>query len=134
MFILFARSHPKSYNHPKSTIHLKFQHSFKKNKERGVNKCTEVANLKDGERLEVDIYNCGPVGENQRILARHMGRIVRDRSICPVRVHGWKEIDETAKEHMWQAVRVRDRNLCSSFMTTHTKFNRFSFMKFRCVM
>ncbi|KAL2921617.1 NH(3)-dependent NAD(+) synthetase [Bienertia sinuspersici] len=58
---------------------------------RSVNKCKKVANLK-------------PVGENHKDLTRHMGKLVRDRTICPVRVRSWDEIESKAKEHMWQSV------------------------------
>ena len=77
-----------------------------KKKGRGINKNNKVANLKNGEKLEVDYFNDRPVGENQNLITRHMGRIVRDRSICPARVHKWRDIDKTAKEHMWQVVLV----------------------------
>ncbi|XP_056688130.1 uncharacterized protein [Spinacia oleracea] len=73
-------------------------------KPRGVNKCKKVANLKDGEKLEVEFYMNGAVGDNHKDLTRHMGKLVRDRTICPVRVHTWDEIDNSAKEHMWQSV------------------------------
>ncbi|XP_056688184.1 uncharacterized protein [Spinacia oleracea] len=75
-------------------------------KPRGVNKCKKVANLKDGEKLEVEFYMNGAVGDNHKDLTRHMGKLVRDRTICPVRVHTWDEIDNSAKEHMWQSVLV----------------------------
>lgn len=75
-------------------------------KPRGVNKCKKVGNLKEGEKLEVNFYNSGPVGDNHKEMTRHMGKIVRDRLICPVRVHSWNEIDDSAKEHMWQLVVV----------------------------
>lgn len=73
-------------------------------KPRGVNKCKKVANLKEGEKLAVDIYDNGPVGENHKDMTRHMGKLIRDRTICPVRVHSWGEIDNNVKEHMWQSV------------------------------
>ncbi|XP_021836768.2 uncharacterized protein [Spinacia oleracea] len=73
-------------------------------KPRGVNKCKKVANLKDGEKLEVEFYMNGAVGDNHKDLTRHMGKLVRDRIICPVRVHTWDEIDNSVKEHMWQSV------------------------------
>ena len=49
----------------------------------------------------------GPVGENHKDLSRHMGKLVRDRTICPVRVHSWDEIDNATKEHLWLSVLVK---------------------------
>lgn len=65
-----------------------------------------MANLREGQKLEVEFYNNGPVGKNHSDMTRHMGKLVRDRTICPVRVHSWDEIEESAKEHMWQSVLV----------------------------
>ncbi|XP_057248854.1 uncharacterized protein LOC125494642 [Beta vulgaris subsp. vulgaris] len=73
-------------------------------KPRGGNKCKKVANLRGSEKLGVEFYNNGPVGDNHRDMTRHMGKLVRDRTICPIRVHSWDEIDDNAKEHMWQSV------------------------------
>ena len=77
-------------------------------RKRGVNQCKRVGDLKEGEKLSVTYYNNGPVGESQTDLARHIGRLVRDRNICPIRVHKWHEIDEAAKENIWTLVRVSE--------------------------
>lgn len=53
----------------------------------------------------------GAVGDNHKDLTRHMGKLVRDRIICPVRVHTWDEIDNSVKEHMWQSVLVMLYNI-----------------------
>ncbi|KAL2922549.1 ATP-dependent RNA helicase dbp4 [Bienertia sinuspersici] len=71
---------------------------------RSVNKCKKVANSKLGEKLQVEFYNCGLVGENHKDLIMHMGKLVRDCIIFPVRVHSWDEIKPKAMEHMWQSV------------------------------
>lgn len=69
-------------------------------KPRGVNKCKKVANLREGQKLEVEFYNNGPGGDNHLDLTRHMGKLVHDRTICPVRVHSWNDIEESAKKYM----------------------------------
>ncbi|XP_042441453.1 uncharacterized protein LOC122026804 [Zingiber officinale] len=43
---------------------------------------------------------------NKRAFTRHLGIIVRDGNICPVRVLAWNKIGEDAKNHMWAAVTV----------------------------
>ena len=35
-----------------------------------------------------------------------MGMLVKDRTVCPVRVRSSNDINESAKEHMWAAVKV----------------------------
>jgi len=65
-----------------------------------------VAGLKSGEKLPIIFYNNRAVGENHQFWSRHLGRVVRDRTICPVRVKAWKEIGENEKNHMWEAVKV----------------------------
>ncbi|KAL2942919.1 Lebercilin-like protein [Bienertia sinuspersici] len=82
--------------------------STKKNtsneKRRGRNKCKEIAKLKKEEKLEVTFYNNRAVGPNHEVFARHLGIIVRDTNIVPVRVHKWKDIGDREKDHMWTAV------------------------------
>ncbi|KAH0727746.1 hypothetical protein KY284_003611 [Solanum tuberosum] len=38
------------------------------------------------------------------ILQRHLGKIVRDRNICPVGVSSWHDIKQQKLNHMWAAV------------------------------
>jgi len=75
-------------------------------KPRGPNKCKRLANLKHGEKLELTYFHNGPVGPNHKDMTRHLGILVRDRTICPIRVRSWDEITENAKDHMWAAVLV----------------------------
>jgi len=75
-------------------------------KPRGPNRCKRLANLKNGEKLELTYFHNGPVGENHNLITRHMGMLVKDRTVCPVRVRSWNDINESAKEHMWAAVKV----------------------------
>ncbi|XP_056697229.1 uncharacterized protein [Spinacia oleracea] len=73
-------------------------------KKRGRNKCKEIAKLKPDEKLEITFYNNRAVGINHKVFARHLGIIVRDTNICPVRVRKWDDIGDKKKEHMWSAV------------------------------
>ena len=75
-------------------------------KPRGPNRCKKLANLKNGEKLELTYFHNGPVGENHNLITRHMGMLVKDCTVCPVCVHSWNDIDESAKEHIWAAVKV----------------------------
>ncbi|KAG6523462.1 hypothetical protein ZIOFF_013320 [Zingiber officinale] len=70
---------------------------------RGKNKCGTVCKLKNGEKLLINFYMGRAVGLNHQAFTRHLGIIVRDGNICPVRVLACK-IGEDAKNHMWVAV------------------------------
>jgi len=43
--------------------------------------------LKDDEKLGVEFYNNGVVGDNSKAFSRHLGKLVRDCMMCPMRVH-----------------------------------------------
>ena len=75
-------------------------------KTRGRNKCKEIAKLKPGEKLPIEFYRNRAIGENYDVFVRHLGIIVRDTNICPLRVHRWKDIDDRQLEHMWQAITI----------------------------
>lgn len=75
-------------------------------KTRGVDKGKGVANLKEGEKLEVEFFNNGPVGKHQRDLVSHMGKLVRDRNIVPVEIHNWEEIGKEVENHLWDSILV----------------------------
>ncbi|XP_057796375.1 uncharacterized protein LOC131012436 isoform X2 [Salvia miltiorrhiza] len=77
----------------------------KEKKVRGGNKNRKVASLRSGEKLEVIFFNNRPVNKNHEAWSRHLGKIVRDSNICPVRVQSWKEIGNAEKQHMWEAVK-----------------------------
>jgi len=80
-------------------------------KTRGRNKCKEVAKLKPGEKLPIQFYNNRAVRDNYDVFVRHLGIIVHDTNMCPLRVHRWKDIEDRQLEHVWQAVTV-----CSQFL------------------
>ncbi|KAG5605021.1 hypothetical protein H5410_026513 [Solanum commersonii] len=74
-------------------------------KVRGSNKCKEVASLDIGQKLKVTFYNNRTVGKNSNLFSRHLGKIVRDRNICPLGVSSWKHIKEEKLNHMWVVVK-----------------------------
>ena len=51
-------------------------------------------------------YNNGPVGKNGGALTRHIGKLVRDHYMVPVRVHSWSEIDAKDLEEFWASTIV----------------------------
>lgn len=71
-----------------------------------MNKILKVLSLKGGKKLEVTFYNNRVIGENQIDWSRHLGRIVCDLNIYPIRVTSWKKIDKTTKNHMWTLVKI----------------------------
>ncbi|XP_070037750.1 uncharacterized protein [Nicotiana tomentosiformis] len=76
----------------------------KQKKVRGKNKNKDVAELKPGEKFRVNFYNNRVVGKHQASFSRHLGILVRDRNMCSLQVHSWKNIGEDKLEHMWRAV------------------------------
>lgn len=75
-------------------------------KRRGRNKCKKIAKLKPNEKLQIQFFNNRAVGDNHNVFARHLGIIVRNTNMCPVKVHKWADIGDKEKEHMWAAVTV----------------------------
>ncbi|KAH0708771.1 hypothetical protein KY284_010198 [Solanum tuberosum] len=73
-------------------------------KVRGPNLCKVVTGLKPGEKLRVTFYHNRVVGDHHALFSRHLGSLVRDRNMCPLRVHLWTDIEEANLEHMWGAV------------------------------
>ncbi|KAH0678594.1 hypothetical protein KY284_019679 [Solanum tuberosum] len=72
-------------------------------KVRGPNLCKVVTGLKPGEKLRVTFYHNRVVGDHHALFLRHLGPLVRDRNMCPLRVHSWTDIEEAKLEHMWGA-------------------------------
>ncbi|KAH0639237.1 hypothetical protein KY290_036514 [Solanum tuberosum] len=56
--------------------------------------------LKPGEKLRVTFYHNRVVGDQHALFSRHLGSFVRDRNMCPLRVHSWTDIEEAKLEHM----------------------------------
>ncbi|XP_016436702.1 uncharacterized protein LOC107762824 [Nicotiana tabacum] len=78
--------------------------SGKVRKVRGRNKCKEVASLEVGQKLKVTFYNNRIDGTNSKLFSRHLGRIVRDRNMCPLGLLSWSDIKEEKLNHMWAAI------------------------------
>ncbi|OIT01013.1 hypothetical protein A4A49_59753, partial [Nicotiana attenuata] len=76
-------------------------------KVRGTNRCKKVAGLKAGEKLCVTFYHNRVVGQHQASFTRHLGILVRDRNIFPLRVYSWANIEEYKLQHMWEAITVK---------------------------
>ncbi|KAK9155361.1 hypothetical protein Sjap_002841 [Stephania japonica] len=74
-------------------------------KVRGKNKNKAVALLQGGKKLNITFYKKRAVSDNHKSWSRHLGKIVRDRRICPVRVQTWKDISQSDKNHMWDAIK-----------------------------
>ncbi|XP_016484005.1 uncharacterized protein LOC107804598 isoform X2 [Nicotiana tabacum] len=74
-------------------------------KVRGRNKCKEVASLEFGQKLKVTFYNNRTVGKNSNLFSRNLGKLVRDRNLCPLGVSSWHDIKEEQLNHMWAAVK-----------------------------
>ncbi|KAG5595690.1 hypothetical protein H5410_036922, partial [Solanum commersonii] len=71
---------------------------------RGTNICKNVLRLRLGEKLKVTFYQNQVIGQNHTSFTRHLGLIVHDRNMCPLRVHSWMDIEEHKLEHMWPVV------------------------------
>ncbi|KAK4358948.1 hypothetical protein RND71_021177 [Anisodus tanguticus] len=89
------------YHHGERSVPCK---SGKGKKVRGLNICKKVLRLKPGEKLRVTFYQNRVVGKNHTSFTRHLGLLVRDRNMCPLRVHSWLDIEEHKLENMWKAV------------------------------
>jgi len=80
---------------------------------RGTNIYKKVLRLRLGEKLKVTFYQNHVVGPNHTSFTRQLGLLVRDRNMCPLRVHSWMDIKEHKLEHMWAAVTIRITTLLS---------------------
>ena len=54
----------------------------------------------------MDFYNNRAVGKNHATFSRHLGKLIRNRNVCPLKVKSWVEIKEDQKDHMWDSVVV----------------------------
>nr|XP_016488699.1 PREDICTED: uncharacterized protein LOC107808675 isoform X2 [Nicotiana tabacum] len=60
--------------------------------------------LKVGEKLSVTFYHNRAVGKHSTTFVRHLGILVRDHNMCPLRVHSWADIEEYKLDHIWEVV------------------------------
>ncbi|WVZ75535.1 hypothetical protein U9M48_023579 [Paspalum notatum var. saurae] len=74
---------------------------------RGKNKCKAVADLKPREKIKVVFYNNRALSKT---FSRHLGRLVRDTNITPIRVKKWSDISATAVSHIYDAVTDKFEN------------------------
>ncbi|KAH0709090.1 hypothetical protein KY284_010517 [Solanum tuberosum] len=44
------------------------------------------------------------VGTNSNLFSRHLGKIIRDKNMCPLGVSSWSDIKQQRFDHMWAAV------------------------------
>ncbi|KAH0698842.1 hypothetical protein KY284_013057 [Solanum tuberosum] len=68
----------------------------------------EVDRIKKDSNLEKSLESLFTtielLGDHHTLFSRHLGSLVRDRNMCPLRVHSWTDIEEAKLEHMWGAV------------------------------
>ena len=77
-----------------------------KRKVRGKNKCKEVADLMESQKIKVRFYNNRALSKS---FARHLGRIARNPIITPMRVKAWSawsNITGTAMKHIFDSIKV----------------------------
>lgn len=76
-----------------------------KRKTRGPTRCMKIINLQEGEKLHVEFdEDHQAIGENATQFIWFLGQTVRSRSCCPLKVNGWKEIEQDKVDHMWDIV------------------------------
>nr|XP_009777223.1 PREDICTED: uncharacterized protein LOC104226841 [Nicotiana sylvestris] len=76
-----------------------------KRKTRGPTRCVKIINLQEGQKLPVEFdKDHQAIGENASKLIWFLGQTVRSRTCCPLKVNGWKEIEQDKIDHMWEIV------------------------------
>uniref|UniRef100_A0A8R7P3A9 Uncharacterized protein n=1 Tax=Triticum urartu TaxID=4572 RepID=A0A8R7P3A9_TRIUA len=75
---------------------------------RGKNKCKEVADLMESQKIKVQFYNNRALSKS---FARHLGRIVRNPRITPMRVNEWSNITDAARKHIFDAIKDKFENI-----------------------
>ncbi|WVZ75780.1 hypothetical protein U9M48_023812 [Paspalum notatum var. saurae] len=71
------------------------------------NKCKAVADLKPREKIKIVFYNNRALSKT---FSRHLGRLIRDTNITPIRVKKWSYISATALSHIYDAVTDKFEN------------------------
>ncbi|XP_040247974.1 uncharacterized protein [Aegilops tauschii subsp. strangulata] len=79
-----------------------------KRRVRGKNKCKEVADLMESQKIKVRFYNNRALSKS---FARHLGRIVRNPRITPMRVKEWSNITDAARKHIFDAIKDKFENI-----------------------
>jgi hypothetical protein len=75
-----------------------------KHRVHGKNKCKEVADLMESQKIKVRFYNNRALSKSS---ARHLGRIARNPRITPMRVKAWSNITGTAVKHLFDSIKVQ---------------------------
>ncbi|XP_060186052.1 uncharacterized protein LOC132615462 [Lycium barbarum] len=76
-----------------------------KRKTRGPTRCIKIINLQEGEKLPVEFDDDDQaIGKNATQFTWFLGQTVRNRICCPLKVSGWKEIEEEKIDHMWDII------------------------------
>ncbi|XP_070011882.1 uncharacterized protein [Nicotiana sylvestris] len=76
-----------------------------KRKTRGPTRCVKIINLQEGQKLPVEFAeDHQAIGENASKLIWFLGQTVRSRICCPLKVNGWKEIEQDKIDHMWEII------------------------------
>ena len=79
-----------------------------KRRVRGKNKCKEVADLMESQKIKVRFYNNRALSKS---FARHFCRIVRNPGITPMRVKEWSNITDAARKHIFDAIKDKFENI-----------------------
>ncbi|XP_070042518.1 uncharacterized protein [Nicotiana tomentosiformis] len=76
-----------------------------KRKIRGPTRCVKIINLQEGQKLVVQFdEDYQAIGENATDFTWFLGQTVRSRTCCPLKVNGWKEIEQDKIDHMWDII------------------------------
>ncbi|KAG5627833.1 hypothetical protein H5410_013051 [Solanum commersonii] len=79
----------------------------------------EVASLEIGQKLKAIFYNNQTVGANINLFLRHLGKIIRDRNICPLVVLSWHDIKQEKLNHMWTTVERKFESVDMNYHHDH---------------
>ncbi|XVF44060.1 hypothetical protein PTKIN_Ptkin02bG0090100 [Pterospermum kingtungense] len=72
-------------------------------KTRGPTRCLKIIRLQQGEKLAMEFdEDNNPIGDHATEFTSFLGQTVRNKTCCPLQVKSWKDIEEDAKDHMWQ--------------------------------
>ncbi|KAH0699977.1 hypothetical protein KY290_014786 [Solanum tuberosum] len=76
-----------------------------KRKVRGPTQCIKIINSQEGEKLNVEFdKDFQAIGKNATQFIWFWGQTIRSRSCCPLKVNGWKEIEQDKIDHMWYII------------------------------
>ncbi|CAN1774538.1 hypothetical protein LINPERHAP1_LOCUS13000 [Linum perenne] len=79
------------------------QEANRKRKGRGLNMCRDLAKLNKDEKLPIEFVDGRGAGPNGATFTSHLGVILRDPNIMPIRILKWKCLSEFQLDHLWAA-------------------------------